>query len=894
MPTRQRAAAVRLAHSAAMLAEGRRTWPSPDVLPWGAWLERELDRARIRGEVVPRRLSALEDWLLWREAVLQAGGRREMLAPERLMDAVRRAVATLEDYGSELPVDASPETALLAEVRDHYRRRCEVLGALPVGSWVACARYVRPSESVLLAGFAVVGPARRRWLERQGARVLASARTSPAPTLSEPTHPGRAPVQVVCAPTPAAEAEAAADWCAELIARDPQVRLLLVVPRLAEQRHLWQRALSQRLDYEDILRGTAALGPSAYAIEGGQPLDTYPLIAAALNLIALGADQAGFGALSALLRSPYLSAWDASTRWQLDVWLRQQNLDTAARATLQELSGRIEARLGRPAAELVQSLLAATAASAAPAVSLGSWAQLFATWLAAAGWPGPDLSSAQLQVRMRFDELLGELAAADIGARGLQLAQAAALLRELAARTAFEAASGDVAITVSSALEDPVVRYDGIWVAGLSAEVWPAAARPDPLLPLALQYAAGIPEASAEGQLQRSRQLQQLWLASASRCVLSWPASEEDLLRDASPLLRELQGTPEARPSASAAASAGASTGGVVPVGFGLDRWLAGLSPPLQPWRDIAGPRWPAGRALRGGTRLLELQGRCPFRAFAELRLAAQPLPLPTPGIDPRWRGQILHRALELFWREAVDQVALSDAHTVEALARRCAAQAIEELAHERGAAVPAVLLQRERARTEAVMAQLRVWERSRAHFVAETLEGEYTVSLGEPALRLRVDRIDRLDDGRLVVIDYKSGQPQPFDPLAERLEQPQLPVYAIAAGDAVAAVLTLHVTGDSTRVRGVADRRGRIHRLAPPRGTPWPQLIERWRSQLQQLLQEFLGGHAAVEPQPQACVHCHLQGLCRIDAQSLAVAAASEQDERDEQDEPTDEDGGS
>ena len=838
-----------------MLAAGRRTWSSPDVLPWGAWLERELDRARMRGEAVPRRLSSLEDGLLWREAVLLAGARREILAPARLVDSVRAAAAMLEDDGRELRADASSEAALLLEAREHHRRRCEALGALPAGSWAACARYLRPSPGVLLAGFALLGPARRRWLEGHGARLAPPAPPDAAHGVA------RGSVQVTCAATPAAEAEAAADWCAQLLGRDPRARLLLVVPRLGEQRHLWQRALSRRLDYEQILQGSAASAPQAFAIEGGQPLDTYPLVAAALDLIAFGADQASFATLSALLRSPYLSAWDAAARWQLDAWLRQQNLDVAARATLEKLEGRIERRLGQPAAELVRSLLAATA-RAGPG---GAWAQTFAAWLAAAGWPGPGLSSEELQVRVRFDEWLGELAAAESSGAQLRLPQAAALLRELAARSAFEPASDDVAITVSAALEDPIVRYDGIWVAGLSADAWPAPARPDPLLPLALQYTAGIPEATADGQLRRARQLQQLWQASSERCVLSWAASDEDLLRDASALLRE----------AGAREGECASAEAAPPAAFALESWLAGLSPPLSPWRDGTGPRWPADRPLQGGARLLELQALCPFRSFAELRLAAQPLPTPTPGIDPRWRGQLLHRALELFWREVIDQRGLrsTDTSAADLCARRCATQAVEELARERGAAVPAALLQREQVRTEALMAQLLAWERSREHFIAETLEAEFSITLGQAVLRLRLDRIDRLDDGRLVVIDYKSGQPRRFDPAAGRLEQPQLPAYATAVGEAVAAVLALHVGRDAIRVRGVADRRDRIRRLLPPPGgMSWPQLLARWREQLQLLLQEFLAGRAAVEPQPGACELCHLQALCRVDAQSLPM----------------------
>ena len=65
VPSRQRAAAVRIAYSGAMLAAGLTVWNTPDVLPWSAWIERELEAARSRGESLPRRLSGPEEWLLW-------------------------------------------------------------------------------------------------------------------------------------------------------------------------------------------------------------------------------------------------------------------------------------------------------------------------------------------------------------------------------------------------------------------------------------------------------------------------------------------------------------------------------------------------------------------------------------------------------------------------------------------------------------------------------------------------------------------------------------------------------------------------------------------------------------------------------------------------------------
>jgi ATP-dependent helicase/nuclease subunit B len=873
VPSRQRATAVRLAYSAAMLADGHRVWNTPDVLPWGGWVERELDAVRARGESLLRRLSATEEWLLWRTAVHEACSGLEVLTPDALIEPVRRAIGRMDDYGLPLIRADSAESSVLLQARSGFRRRCAELGVLGTTSWYDCAAYLRPSAQLWLAGFSTLGPARLRWLQLHGARVAGAA----APAQS----PADAP-QVIGCDNPLLEAEAAALWCAAELARDAQARLLLVVPRLAQQRHLWERALSQQLDFQALLAGTRSSGESAFAIEGGQPLTDYPLVAAALQLITIATGPVPFEQFSALLRGPYLAALNRNACLRLDLWLRDHNVGRLSAAMLESLSVPVAASLGEAAAQPLQVLgraIRAGHASPGPdaAGAAVEWARGFAQVLAGCGWPGGQLGADEQQVRMRFDELLGDLAAVAPPLARLTALDACQLLHDMAQRVAFEPASDDVPVTVTASLDDPIVRYDGIWVAGLSAEVWPPAARADALLPLILQREAGVPEASAAGQLDLAQLRMQCWRQRSLHCVWSWSRSEAELPRDRSALL--------GGEALSTAKPASAAPAGAAPA-FELHSWLLHSSPPLQAWSDVSGEPWPRQHELRGGAQLLELQSLCPFRGFAERRLQARPLLQPRPGIDPRVRGQMLHLALERFWRATGDSATLHarGRDATLALIRRNVWSATEQIAAREPGGIDPPLLRREAARAERLIGQMIEWELTRDAFEIQSLEADQLLALAGARLPLRLDRVDRMNDGRLAVIDYKSGAAQKFDGYADRPPRPQLPAYAVAAGDQVAAVVAVHLSRDSVKLRGLADSpervRGRGIEVLQQGDIAWPLLLQQWRERLERLLSEFLDGYAAVQPQPGACEYCHLQMLCRVDAQVLAAAAAAAADD--------------
>jgi hypothetical protein len=176
--------------------------------------------------------------------------------------------------------------------------------------------------------------------------------------------------------------------------------------------------------------------------------------------------------------------------------------------------------------------------------------------------------------------------------------------------------------------------------------------------------------------------------------------------------------------------------------------------------------------------------------------------------------------------------------------------------------------------------------EKERLPFSVEFSEQQTEAELGGLSIRIRPDRLDRVDDGYLI-IDYKSGAARVADWLDERLDEPQLPVYCIAIEDTsetpVAGVSFALVGARETKYHGLAAVDGlapgidslsasKTSKLAEYRD--WDELTTAWRARLEALGADFRLGDARVQPKnADTCRLCELKTLCRIHEYSVFAA---------------------
>ena len=796
---------------------GFAVWSSADIVPWSAWLRRCWKGLLFSGKPAPALLTPRQEKLLW-ENIIQASPQGGHLL--RVDAAAGEAIEAWEllhawkipRYDSRF--QSADDPAAFQEWANTFESICRER------AWLDPARLAdflrsegelqwsgNPPPAIGLAGFDEPTP--------QQTALFATLDTV---RLGDERSPGRA--VLVSLPDSQSEIEAAAQWARDRLDRNPQARIGIVVPRLAQVRSTLERMFAD-------LPAHISLGP---------PLADRPVVHAALLVLETIQPRVAASTLTNLLLSPWIAGAEAerSARARFDAVLRRNG---SAEYTIARLAD-------HAACPTLMAALLRNSEGERPTLLPSAWSRSFTEVLRKFGWPGDrTLASNEYQAVDAWKDALSEFASLDVVSSPLSGAAALSLLRRIAADTVFQPEDRGYPVQILGMVEAASEDFDHLRVLGLDDDTWPRASSPNPFLPLALQREHNVPRSSPARELEWSRRLTQRLLSAAPEIVVSWPETQGERDLTPSPLVADLRriAPPPRR------------TRATVPL-------------TLEAVADNNAPRLPDGAQPYGGTRAIKLQADCPFRAFAEMRLSARPLEEPSIGFNHRLRGTLLHVALQHCWAELESHAALAAAsgwQTAEVI-ERAVVRALHEKTGRPGSPFEERLQGIEHRRLATLLVDWLDIERKRpAPFRVLTQEQQRTITLGGLSFHARIDRIDQLDSGALVLIDYKSTAP-PLSALdGDRPEEPQLPLYATSMPEGVSAVAFAQVrTGDSF-FRGYGSEPPALPDL---KSIDMKQRLAQWSGVLETLAVSFRDGNATVDPKTSdTCEFCHLAGLCRI-----------------------------
>jgi len=838
-----------------MQAEGKAVWATPQIISFDAWLHRCLADL---GEAW-RLLDGFPALRLWERLIERktAGSSLELLQLAATARKAQEAHQWTISYGCSLDdLPLTEDQRVFLTWQKAYRHECQnhhwldraELPAL-VFSALSEGRLPVPAE-ILLVGFDQSTP------ELEELRRVVELAAGTAAEIESECDPQSRIGRFACADSHQ-EVESAARWARGLLEQGA-TSIGIVVPDLQTRRRQIERIFRQQIDPAADLR--LQDDEVAFSLSLGAPLLEQGPVHAALQILSAGyrlsSDQASY-----LLRTPYLadSRSEADRRASFDGWLRSFRQQQFSLKKLGELAAQKERA---PAAAKIFSLLLKVNEQSRTLLP-GEWAGRFAQELQAVGWPGErSLSSSEYQMVKAWQEkLLPALASLDPVSTPVDRRQALGWLRRLAGDIEFQLEAPTGPVQVVGLLESAGLHFDHLWVMGGSEETFPAAPRPNPFLPVALQVEKGMPHAGAERELQFARKVLRRLKAASRDIIFSYPERGGDCELRPSPLIRDL---PPIEPR-------------LAPAQDALSRQSA-VAPSLLELTDLQGPPLTTERG-EGGTAILKDQALCPFRAFAHHRLRCKAFDQAQPGLDPLTRGDLLHRVMEQVWGEIRNQQRLLelDAAGRGDLITTLVSRVLSDYFSSQGA-LPARMREIEATRLQALVTEwLSEIEERRAPFSVVEIEQEHFEQIGPLRIRTVIDRIDQLEDGSRVILDYKTGLVRADNLLAERLLEPQLPIYAIAdqqiAADGVAFAQLrcgdCKLTGIARaaellpKVPGVADsRQARELGLMD-----WAQVVDHWRRQLEALAGDFVAGRATVDPVAVeiACRYCDLGGFCRI-----------------------------
>jgi probable DNA repair protein len=848
-------------------AEGLSAWPAPNLLDWKSFARRAWEQRSADARML---LNTAQEQKLW----VEIASKDRSLAT--VLEGPRHRLADLAMDAHNLLCSYAPRFLRTAARGDWQQ------DAGAFGGWLAAFDERCHAESLLspsrlpfelipllnadsatrapllLAGFDRILPVQRDVFDAWGEWREA--------TEGEPAGG----VHFYAADDSQTEIEACAIWCSRQLAANPEARLLVVAQAASARRGEIERAFLQHAG-------------EAFEFSLGVPLNQVALARAAhlllrwldgslleheldwlLSTSYVGATAQETAALQSTMRALRNRGLER-TQWALAAFMGQQCTSELLPTIWIERVAQAQRRLA-DFARHPQSAL--------------DWAELVPRLLEDLHFAeARPLSSAEHQGLHRWELAVESCGSLGFDGRSVGWRDFLAQLSRALDETLFAPESHAAPIQIAGPAESAGLRADAVWFLGADEGAWPASGSRHPLLPVGVQREAGMPHASPQLDWELASSITKRLVTSAGDIHFSYAKQNDAVEARPSRLIAQLAGEAQLLPAELIAPVAEA---------------------PSAVWfEDSSRIPFPSGK-VAGGANVLTSQSQCPFKAFATARLGAKDWEPAEAGLTPSQRGNLLHKVLHAVWssppqgiRSHAELLNLNDREGfVAEHARRVFTRELRPHLRE---TMPRRYLELEELRLTRLVTEWLEYEATRVAFdVAET-EAERTVAIAGLMLDLRLDRIDRLNDDSLLVIDYKSGNVSPNLWEPPRPEDVQLPLYAGFAIDREKEVLGGLVfakvkSGEQVFAGRVGDAAATL--FSGLKGTSTlvknPFTAEHllaWRDCIEQLAEDFVDGRAEVDPReyPKTCERCGLETLCRIqEHRELLESAVDSEGEED------------
>jgi len=865
-PTKRLSHYLQSQYAALQIEAGKQAWVTPDILSWSGWLHRLWEDISTLQQSDQYVLKPHQQQSIWQQIVGTSHYAKQLLRPETTAKQAMAAWSLCYQWKLPLFSDAvylNEDARAFQSWAKEYEKQCKT------NTWIDDAMLAthitddikqletKFHQKIILLGFDEFTPQQQ---------ALFNALTNAGTTLQElPLIHRNEHTMALGFADAREEIKVAANWSRQLLETEPHHNIGIIVPNL--------QALHRQIEniFDDVLIPSAIVNSPEvmerpYSIAQGLPLNNYPLIDSALAILSLANIRLSPGAIAGLLRSPFIHAASKERvqRAVLDAHLLEYGEQQLSINAVLHKASHEKLNEQRPDQFLAALHQWQKAFKELPDKQTAhQWARSFTELLNYFKWPGDrKLTSAEYQTVEAWQELINQFASLDLVSSTLSYKEALAKLSQLALNYSYQPETKEVPIQIVGMTGAAGMQFDHLWVMGLHEEVWPAKADPNPFIPFSMQSGAKLPNATAETKLTQAEILTQRLVSSASNVILSYAQNEKERPQRPSALIKPYL---RIEKNISIAKIAAYPT-------------QIFKSQQLERFNDDNATVIKSGEKVSGGANLFKDQAACPFRATARHRLFAYGLPTTDIGLDAMDRGLILHQVMQMLWQQlgSHKELIAKDNDGLDIIIKSAISLTLEHYAKKQPGIFTHRFTQLESERLHSLVKEWLAIERERQPFSVHACEEEHIFTFNNIEVRTRIDRIDTLEDGRFVIIDYKTGDPKLAAWFDERPDEPQLPLYAVTSeGDIAAIVFGKIKRGESTYIGLSAsdDVLPNVKTLNETRLThdidDWESMLSQWQDTLSQLAIAFREGDARVDPKGvTTCQYCDLHALCRIDEQ--------------------------
>ncbi len=845
-------------------------WQTPDILPASTWIQRLFDQITNQQFTnTPLLLSTTQEQFIWEQILLASKKSAELLQLSETAEMTRSAWNLLKQWRidiEEQAFEASEDYSALLQWIKEFQLICAkknwidnaslpdyVANALISQSPRTCYGAQIP-QKIILFGFTELSPQLKYFLsqfETMGCKIEMEALQL------------NSQCALINFPDQKDEILTLARFAKSTLAKHPLAQIGCVIPSLEKIRDRVQQIFSEVFAEENTYTINPAVSP--FNISAGKNLLQYPVIHAALQLLALHKKNVPIETFSYILSSPFLAGAETERirRAHADGNIRRINMNNIDLITAtQAETSNTQFSLTTQCPELTKriKLFLDALLSLPEKCGYDEWANTLNRLLSILGWPGERvLNSEEYQVVETWLQLLNDFSTLDQITETVTLQTALYTLHKMAKKQIFQPKTPAAPIQVLGILEAAALPFDYLWITGMDDLSWPPQPRPHPLIPKSLQRELNMPHATAERELTFCKTITQQFKDSAQHIFFSYATKNDNLELQPSPLIRDLTTISLEQ--------------------LELDNYLSPAeriyhSKKIDVLADEKAPTLTTTDKVTGGISIIKLQALCPFRAFAECRLYARELESPLPGLRPKDRGNIMHKALELIWNEIGNHATLvnSDENYLHELINRHIEYAITTVPHSRSHYKQYITLEKQR-----LFKIIKEWlqlEKEREPFKISRNETKEQIKLNQLQLSIRIDRIDELENGKKFIIDYKTGKNNEINSwFSERPEEPQLPLYALIDKENTAGIAFAQITPGESCFKGVSHNALTIkgiklvNEIKKTTALSWAEQLDQWNIILGKLSDDFYSGDARVDPKDptQTCTWCAMKPLCRI-----------------------------